>query len=157
MRILCMNICLVTRIHMCLNIWKSQGLVGVLLIKTVFDLGHNQQYLRIEIKGIPLHMEGEKHNLNKQLFQTKAWFMREHKHKDRTEGKTKEWSQACDIRIVVIISKMSYSKHKLRAEQEMKQRKILFVLSLEVPEEIYFVFSLILSLCLRHSCEPGLI
>ena len=54
-------------------------------------------------------------------------------------SKTKEWSQACDIRIVIIIR--SQSKHKPRAEQKAKQRKILVILSSQVPDEkLCFVF-----------------
>ena len=47
-------------------------------------------------------------------------------------------------------------KHKPRAEQKAKQRKILVVLSSQVPEEkSCFVFVLILCLCLCRPCEPG--
>ena len=44
--------------------------------------------------------------------------------------------------------------HKPWTEQKTKQRKILVVLYLQVPEEIsLFVFVMILSLCLCSSCE----
>ena len=50
------------------------------------------------------------------------------------------------------------SKHKPRAEQKTKQRKILIVLYLQVPEDkSCFVFLSILCLCLCRQCEPGFI
>ena len=106
---------------------------------------HSLLHLRVtvEISRWPFCLPWQCTPLN--AWSVQAWFTRE--HKDKTKGKTKEWSQACNIRIVVIISIRSLSKYKPWAEQKTK-RKIL-VLSLQVPEEISrFVFVLILSLWL---------
>ena len=84
----------------------------------------------------------------------KARFTQQHKHKDKQKAKQRNWpaTKACDTRFVIIIR--SQSKH--RAEQKAKQRKILIILSSQVPEKkSCFVFVLVLCLCLCRSCEPG--
>ena len=73
----------------------------------------------------------------------------------------KECSDTCDIQSDISTSIRTQSKHKPRAEQnrteqKTKQRKIIVVLYLQVPEDkSCFVLVSILCLCLCRQCEPG--
>ena len=109
------------------------------LSKTLFNLVIKTEKVEVLFPEMSPHKPGSHLNLSIRL-----------------KGKTNKWIQACDIRIVISVSVRSWSKHKPRTEQKTKQRKILAILPLAVPEDMScFVFVSILFLCLCRSCEPG--